>query len=360
MWVRARSIDVITTVGLVLAGLTVICAPFASDLQLRIITQALLFAYLAQCWNLAGGYAGQFSLGHSAFFGVGGYTSSLLLVRLGVSPWLGMWLGAALAGLLAIGLSLVTFRYKVKGTYFALFTLAFTTVVQSVVYALDVLGGPQGILLPLRDSWTDLLLPGPVPYFYLILSMVVGLALLTRRLERHRVGRYLVAVREDELAAEASGVDAARWKCVAMGLSGFLVALGGTFYAQYFRYVSPDTLLSFDPTMQMLLGTMVGGAGTVSGPIIGGLLFNLLGEALRSLPFLSMGTKGNVLTTIIYAAVLILTVLYLPGGLARLLRRRLTRRAPGGAVTTELSEAMGAGDESARAAEGGGVSAAQS
>jgi branched-chain amino acid transport system permease protein len=107
-----------------------------------------------------------------------------------------------------------------------------------------------------------------------------------------------------------------------MGLSGFMVALGGTFYAQYFRFVSPETLLSFDPTLQMLLGTMVGGPGTVVGPIVGGVLFNLLSEALRSIPFLTLGTKGNVVTTAIFGATLVLTILYMPGGLAHLFHRR--------------------------------------
>lgn len=319
MWARVRW----QWLGLIVAVLLVVYPPFAGALNLRVLTQALFVAYLAGCWNLAGGYAGRFSLGHSALFGIGGYTSTLLLLRLGLSPFIGMWVGAVISAALAAGISALTVRYQVKGMYFALMTMAFSVVVQALVSSWGAAGGSQGLLLPLTNSWQNFLFANPVAYYYVILVMVAVITLLTHRIAHNRIGRYFVAIREDEAAAEASGVNTAQWKAVAMALSGFLVALGGTFSAQYYRYASPQTLLSFDTNLQMLLGTMVGGAGTVFGPVVGAAVFNVLSELLRSIPFLAMGTKGNVVTTSLYAVILIFLILYLPGGLAELFHRYL-------------------------------------
>lgn len=314
-------------VGGVVAALLLVVYPFvASDLVLRILTQALLFAYFAQCWNVAAGYAGQFSLGHPVFLAAGGYTSTLLMLRLGISPWLGMWVGAGIAALLAIAVAAVTVRYRVSGIYFALFTLAFWTVVEALISVWELGGRSSGLLLPIVGSWEQMLFPTPVAYYFLALFLVVAAALATRALARARLGRYFVAMREDALAAEAIGINTARTRVAAMAISGFMIAFGGTFYAQYFRFISPGTLLSFEPTLQMLLGTMIGGAGTILGPILGGFSFNILGELLRQVPFLEGGSKGGVFTSILYAVILILTILYLPGGLMDLFTRRTGRR----------------------------------
>lgn len=310
----------------VLLAVTLVYPWTATDYALRVLTQSLLLAYFAQCWNIAGGYAGQFSLGHTVFLAAGGYTSALLFLRLGVSPWIGMVAGALLAALIAVLVSVVTFRYKVSGIYFGLFTLALATVVEAVVSSWELLGRSNGLLLPLENSWSHLLFTGPRPYYFLILIMVVAVAAVTYRVERTRTGRYFVALREDPQAAEASGVDTARAKLTALTLSAFLIAFGGTFLVQYFRFISPGILLTFEPTLAMLLGTMVGGAGTVVGPILGGLFFNLLSEGLRLIPFLSAGSKGGVFTTIVYAVVLIITIQYFPGGLAQILSRRFRSR----------------------------------
>lgn len=298
----------------------------ASDSLLRIVTQALLLAYLAQTWNIAGGFAGQFSLGHAAFVGIGAYTSTLLLVNFGVSPLLGLLLGAALSGALGYLISRLTSRFRIGGMYFALFTLALAIVIESVVTTLRFAGRASGILLPLYDSPWSLLFEGISPYYLIILAMVAGMAIVTAKLKNSRMGRLFEAIREDEVTAKASGVDIVRYKASAMGLSSLLAALGGTFFAQFFRYVSPDTVFAFDPIMlDMLLGTIVGGAGTVAGPILGGALFSLLGEVLRAIPLLSAGSRGNVFVTMLYGAILILTIQYLRGGLVSLFDKTLPR-----------------------------------
>lgn len=315
-------------VSAALGVLLLFAGPYFADAQtIRLLTTGLLFAYLAQCWNLAGGYAGLFSLAHPVYFAIGGYTSTLLLVEASVTPWLGMLIGAVLAAVVGGGLTAVTVRFQVSGIYFALLTLAFWTVATALVSAAGFLGRASGLLLPLSGSPSMFDFLDPYGFYAVILVLVLALALATRMFAGSVLGRSVVAQREDPLAAEASGVRTGRVKVVAMSLSAAATALGGTFAAQYYHFASPETLLSFDVTLQMLLGTLVGGPGTVLGPIVGGLGFHVFAEFLRGIPILSEGSRGGVFTTIIYAALLIVTTLLAPKGLlpaliARLLRSR--------------------------------------
>jgi branched-chain amino acid transport system permease protein len=284
---------------------------------------ALHMAYMALAWNIAAGYAGQFSLGHSVFYGIGAYTSTMLFLKLGLTPWIGMLAGALLAALAGTLLSLVAFRYKVRGIFFALVTLGAMEVARGLADNWDYIKGPVGILLTMKHDPANFFFLQRTPYYYVALAMVVALVLVTRTLARSRLGQYFLAVREDEAAAEASGVDTYRVKIVAIALSASLTACAGTFYAQFYLYISPDTVMVFEPQLAMMLGTMVGGAGTVLGPVLGALLFSGIGEALRNLPF--ENTRQIVTASkMLYAVLLIVIVTYLPGGLVSL---RLFRKA---------------------------------
>ncbi len=287
------------------------------------------YAYLGQAWNLLGGYAGQLSLGHAAYFGVGAYASTLLFTLAGVTPWLGMWAGAAVAGLLAAGIGLLGFRFGLRGVYFALTTLAFNEILRVLVLHWDLAGGAVGVFLPFRGDAPALFqFKGRVPFYYIALAMMVLVTALVAWIGRSPLGWRLKAVREDEEAALAVGVDAARTKLAAIVLSGSLTALGGTFYAQYYLNIHPSVVFSTPLSIEILLRAYVGGAGTVLGPIVGAAILTPLGEVTRS-AFARGGLEG--LHLVVYGALLIVTVLFFPRGIvdgAERLLKRLARRRP--------------------------------
>jgi len=306
--------------GLVAVAAAAALAPlFLSAYVVHLMVLVLFFAFLGVAWNVLGGYAGQFSFGHAAFFGIGAYTSTLLLVRLGVSPWAGILAGAVLAAAFGCFAGYLSFRYGLRGPYFALVTLAFAEMLRLVALNWMAIGGPMGILIPLPragEAFWRLQFPDKLPYYYLMLALL-GVALgLNRLVERARLGHVLAAIRENEEAAEASGVDTLRAKLQAMALSASLTALGGTFYAQYFSFIDPT--LAFGPavSVEILLRPIVGGPGTLLGPVLGSLVLTPLSELTRSF---IRGRPG--VDVMVYGAVLVVVVTFLPGGLVGAWRR---------------------------------------
>ncbi len=283
---------------------------------------ALHAAFMALAWNVAAGYAGQFSLGHSLFYGIGAYASTVLYLRLGLTPWAGMFAGAALAGVVGILLALGVYRYNVHGIFFALVTLGAAEVAKGLADNWDFIKGPVGILLTMQHAPGDFFFLRREPYYFVALAMLVTMILISLLLERSPLGQYFLAVREDEQAAEASGVNTYRYKTIAIGLSAALTAFAGSFYAQFYLYISPETVFTFEPQLTMMLGTMVGGAGTAFGPVIGAMLFSGLGEALRNLPFFESTRRVVIGSKMVYAVLLIVVLIYLPGGLITLGRKR--------------------------------------
>jgi branched-chain amino acid transport system permease protein len=314
---RSRRIAVSVAVLAVAAALPLV----AGQHLLTAMIVALHAAFMALAWNVAAGYAGQFSLGHSLFFGIGAYASTMLYVRLGLTPWAGMFVGAVLAGVVGVLLALGVYRYNVHGIFFALVTLGAAEVAKGLADNWDFIKGPVGILLTMRHAPADFFFLRREPYYYVALVMLVAMILISLLLERSPLGQYFLAVREDEQAAEASGVNTYRYKTIAIGLSAALTAFAGSFYAQFYLYISPETVFVFEPQLTMMLGTMVGGAGTALGPVIGSVIFSGLGEALRNLPF--ENTRQVVIgSKMFYAVLLIVVLIYLPGGLITLGRRR--------------------------------------
>jgi branched-chain amino acid transport system permease protein len=314
---RARRIAVSVAVLAIAAAMPLV----AGQHLLTAMIVALHAAFMALAWNVAAGYAGQFSLGHSLFFGIGAYASTMLYVRLGLTPWAGMFVGAALAGTAGVLLALGVYRYNVHGIFFALVTLGAAEVAKGLADNWEFIKGPVGILLTMKHAPADFFFLRREPYYYVALAMLVAIILVSLLLERSPLGQYFLAVREDEQAAEASGVNTYRYKTIAIGLSAALTALAGSFYAQFYLYVSPETVFIFEPQLTMMLGTMVGGAGTALGPVIGSVIFSGLGEALRNLPF--ENTRQVVIgSKMFYAVLLIVILIYLPGGLITLGRRR--------------------------------------
>lgn len=281
--------------------------------SLHVVVLALYYAYLAQAWNILSGYAGQFSFGHAAFFGIGGYTSSVLFARYDISPWLGLLAGAALSAAAGFLIGYLCFRYGLRGPYFALATLAFAEILRVIANNWRFVGGPMGLLLPLRESVATFQFPDSRPYYFVILTMAAAVTFLAWRMERSRFGAALAAVREDEDAAEALGVDTARAKLGAVALSAGLTALGGTFYAQYFSYIDPSLAFGTDVSIAVLLPAIVGGVGSALGPVVGAAVLTPLGEFTRA--YLG-GYRGVHL--MIYGAILVAVVIGLPRGLVGL------------------------------------------
>ena len=293
-----------------------------------VVILVLFNAYLGMAWNLLGGYAGQFSFGHAAFFGLGAYTSTVLLVRSDVSPWVGMWLGGLLALLFGLLIGLLSFRYRLHGPYFALATLAFAETARLIATNLDqilaewapslgkITGGPTGILIPLRDDFGSMLSLQREPFYYTALGGVLLVMVLTACLEHVRLGYAFAAVRENEDVAQAVGIEVSRIKLIAMMLSAFLTALGGTFYAQLFQFIDPHIAVGVPVSINILLPAIVGGAGTLFGPLLGAVLLVGVSEETRRI---LQGLPGAA--QLVYGLILVLVIIFLPGGLVSLPRR---------------------------------------
>jgi branched-chain amino acid transport system permease protein len=277
---------------------------------LHLSIMVLLYALLGMSWNLLGGYTGQISFGHAAFFGTGAYTSTILLLRFGISPWLGMLVGTVLAMLLSLPLGWLTFR--LRGPYFALATLAFAEIVRVIVYNWDTLtGGGDGL-----NILTNL--GGVVRFYYIILALALAGLVVMRACVHSRWGYFLNAIREDEDAAEALGVPAVRMKVIVLAISAFFVALGGSFFASYQLYINPDLVYESQISIQMIVVTIVGGIGTVEGPVVGALIIVPLSEYFRSL--------SSVANPLIYGLFIVIFMLFLPEGIVSRVRYLLTRR----------------------------------
>lgn len=310
---------------------------YGGDYLLEMLIIAFWFAYLGSCWNIVGGYAGLLSLGHATFVGIGAYTSTLLFTYLGVTPWLGMFAGALLASLVGVVLGYLSFRFKVRGVYFSLITMASTEIVRLVFEHVDWLGSTIGIFVPAVKGAGGAALYqfGPKwPYYLVILAMTGGILWVTYLIEHSRLGYFLKAIKENEDAARSLGVSAVRYQIIAMAVSGFFIALGGTFYAQYRLYIRPDLVMGVHFSVEIVMGPIIGGWGTLLGPVLGSLVMTPLGESTRWLTevikttFHVQGLTG--LHMITYGLVLVLVVRFMPTGIVGLyLKRKELKREKG-------------------------------
>src|SRR3974390_997313 len=284
----------------------VVRSSFALDIFIRI----LLFSFIGVAWNLMGGYAKQLSLGHAAYFGLGAYTSTILLIRFGISPWIGIVAGGVVAMRATLPIGALCFR--LRGPYFAIATIATAQVLMLLFLKFrDFAWGAEGTTMPnLGDAPLMMQFDGKAPYYYVVLVLLaVGLA-ITYWIERSWMGYYLVAVGEDEDAAEAIGIDALRIKRNIYLISAFLTALAGTFYVQYIYFIDPNTAFSFNISVEAALVSIVGGIGTLWGPVIGTVLLEATSALLQS--WLGGGHGGVQLT--VYSLILIGVILYRPAG----------------------------------------------
>ncbi|MFO1325565.1 MAG: branched-chain amino acid ABC transporter permease [Burkholderiales bacterium] len=288
-----------------------------SGTVLNAVIATLLATLLAQGWNILGGFGGQFSFGNALFFGVGAYTGTLLQMRFGVNAWAALPAAMAAGGAVGALVGALAFRYGLKGSYFALVTLAFAEVFRILANMVPFTGGGVGLMLPLDARAGAMQFPERAGYLYLIGALVVAGFVVHVWLRHSRFGAWLTAVRDNEASAAALGVDAFRVKLGAIVLCGALTGAAGMFYVQYLHYIDPG--IAFGPafSVEALLGAIVGGMGTVFGPLVGAVVLHLLSESMRNLVADVPGASLAV-----YGVLLIVMVRFLPTGLMGLAARR--------------------------------------
>ena len=295
----------------VLAG----CVPLVtkSGLTLNFVMMALYATLIAQAWNILGGFGGQFSFGHALFFGTGAYIQAIAQLQGGINAWVALPLAVAGAALVGLFVGALSFRYGLKGSYFALVTLAFAEVFRILALSVNFTGGGVGLMVPLRESAANLQFASRAGYLWVVLAMVVLALLLTCWQRNGRFGAYLQAVRDNEDAARAVGVNPFRVKLAAIGISAAFMGAAGAFYVQVFQYI--DAGIAYGPavSVEALVAAIVGGMGTLWGPVLGAVVLHLLSDLTRNL----FGELPGI-NMVIYGTVLVVIVIFLPRGVAGL------------------------------------------
>jgi len=300
--------------GALLAFPLVFTLPFPRHVMIMIF----LYAMLAQAWNLLAGYCGQISLGHAVFFGTGAYTSSVLVKELAITPWIGMLAGALVAVALSQVIGYPVFR--LRGHYFAIATIAVGEIVQTLMINWDWVGGARGLFVPIKrpDSFLNFQFhESKQTYYYIALGFLLLALWITQRITRSRTGYYFRAIREDQDAAASLGIPVARYKQRAMALSAGLTALGGSFYAQYILFIDPESVLPLSLSILICLVAVLGGVGTLWGPVIGAAILVPLSEGTR----IYLGGTGKAIDLLVFGALIVLVSVIQPGGIMALAQR---------------------------------------
>jgi branched-chain amino acid transport system permease protein len=300
--------------------------------ELRLLTIICLYATMGQAWNILGGYAGQISIGHGLFFGLGAYTSTMAVLSLGLNPWIGGLLAIVVAALSGVLIGLPCFR--LRSHYFVIATLVVAESASLIFSQWSFVGGAIGLELPIRPSgWVNFEFHrSKVPYFYIALTMMVSVTLLVVWMERSKIGYVLKAVRDDEDAVRSLGLSPLRYKLIAMAMSAGILGFCGTFYAQYVLLVDPPSVLAGSISIIVALVTIFGGIGTVSGPIIGSFVLISLSEYSRTF----FSGSGRNIDLLIYGALIMIIAAYCPGGVNSLVWK-FGRRSEKSAAGDRLS-----------------------
>jgi branched-chain amino acid transport system permease protein len=304
----------------VMAVLAMVPLMFKQAYFLDIAIMVMLWASLAGSWNIIGGYAGQLSLGHSAFIGIGAYTSSLLFINYQISPWVGMIIGAIISAIVGALLSAVCFR--LKGPFFCLGTIAFGEVLKILATnTRSITGGSEGLVIPFEPSFVNFMFRNRLYYYYLALLMTFLILQSCHIIERSRLGYRLIASRQAEDAAFSIGIKVNRVRVIAMAISAAFTAICGTFYAQYILFLEPDSVFSLGFSIQPALITIVGGISSAFSPFIGSLIIIPMEHLLRGY----LGNAYGPLYIVIYGSMVALVVLFLPNGVEGLFKENLKR-----------------------------------
>jgi branched-chain amino acid transport system permease protein len=325
----ARLLEGVSRRALILIAVFVaalaIAPVFVGDYLLTVLILIFYFAYTGQAWNIMMGFAGLLSLGHALYVGLGAYTAAALYVHFGVGPWIGLLAAIPLAMACGAFMAFLAFRFRVAGVYFAILTIAFAEFARIGFDHFGWVGGSGGFFLPVaqyaqNDLWR--LRGAPVMFYYVMLAATVLAFLCCRILLKSRMGYFWLAIREDEQAARAAGIDTFRYKMYAVMISAGMTAFAGVFYAFFYNNLFPEQAFNILRSIELILAPMVGGLGTLFGPIIGAFLLEGLAEGLRNLlEYFGIDIPGT--KQLFFGAVLLLVVVALPEGVWPWLMRRL-------------------------------------
>ncbi len=292
---------------------------------LSVATLILFFAYTGQAWNVMMGFAGQLSLGHSLYVGVGAYAAAGLFFHYGIGPWAGLWLAILLCVLLGMLIGFLAFRFSISGVYFALLTIAFAEFTRIGFDHIDWLGGPGGLFIKVaqRDQIDLLNFRGPPAMYYYVMLLLAAAAFAgCYFLLRSKAGYYWQAIRENEEAAQALGINTFRWKMLAVALSSGMTAVAGVFYAFYYNNLFPEQVFHISRSIEIILGPIIGGVGTLFGPILGAAVLTLLADGITEL-LAAMGWEIPGIKQVFYGVVLLAVVMFLPHGIWPALAKRM-------------------------------------
>jgi branched-chain amino acid transport system permease protein len=337
---RGPLIDEVPRRGLVLLAALLaafVVAPyFVNDYLLTVLILILYFAYTGQAWNVMFGFAGQLSLGHAIFVGLGAYAAAALYVHFGVGPWIGLGAAIAVSAVCGAGIGFLAFRFGVAGVYFAILTIAFAEFARIGFDHFNWVGGSGGFFLPVanytrNDFWN--LRGNPTMFYYVMLGMTIAAFICCHVLLRSRVGYCWQAIREDEEAARALGINTFRYKMYAVVISAAMTSVAGVFFAFYYNNLFPEQVFHISRSIELILAPIIGGVGTLFGPILGAFLLTGLSEGMRELLTVS-GFDAPGVKQVFYGVCLLLVVLVLPDGVWPPLRKALglERRASGDEV----------------------------
>lgn len=281
----------------------------------------LMAAQMGVAWNIVGGYAGQVSLGHAAFYGLGAYTSTLLFTQLGVNPWLAMLGGGILAAVISLAIGWSCFR--LKGHYFAMATIAVAEIIQIIFTNWEFAGAAVGLTVPMdKQGWATLIFSEKTPYYYIALGLLLLTLLASYAIEKSYLGYYFRAIKDEPDAARSLGISLSKYKQIAFAVSSFFTAIGGSLYAQKELYIDPGSVLHTGLSIKMALVSILGGVGTLFGPVVGAGVLTVIEEGTRSL----FGGSGRGTDLIIYASLIVLIAVYYPTGVLGWLKQFIARR----------------------------------
>jgi branched-chain amino acid transport system permease protein len=311
---------------LCLLGIFLLVLPgMANAYLLSVATLILFFAYTGQAWNVMMGFAGQLSLGHSLYVGVAAYVAGGLFFHFGIGPWAGLWLAILVCMLIGAAIGFLAFRFGISGVYFALLTIAFAEFTRIGFDHLAWTGGPGGMFLKVaqRDQIDLASFRGPPEmYYYAMLSLCVLAFIGCYFLLKSKAGYYWQAIRENEEAAQALGINTFRWKMLAVAISSGMTAVAGVFYAFYYNNLFPEQIFHISRSIEIILGPIIGGIGTLFGPVLGAAVLTLLADGITEL-LAAMGWEIPGIKQVFYGVVLLVVVMFLPHGIWPTLARKL-------------------------------------
>lgn len=299
----------------IVASALVLLAPtFLSSYRLNLIITILLSAYFAQCWNLMSGYTGQFSFGHAVFYGLGAYTSSILSVDFGINPWIGLVCGMIVSGVIGAVIGYLSFHYNLRGDYFALATMAFCEIFRVIFKNTKALHAASGVSITYSKKLSDMQFGSKAGFMYVAFIMLALITFALYKVRRTKLGLYFVAIRENEDAAKALGINTFKFKMIALIASAMLSAIAGSFYAQYYLFIDPTIAFGNSVSVSAITPCIIGGVGTVFGPIIGAAIIEPISELTNAL---LSGFVG--MNMVVYGLILVVVILVMPSGLLGLI-----------------------------------------